>query len=119
MYKEVHTLNSMEVLAAGLSYGGFSESRQNRVNLDCNVDRFKSFYGILPTTVAPVLLDLRCDNPDITYKIAPMSMNWLFLYLTYPVLAGIWGYCKNFIGANVIGHAKKSKAMQEEDQISV
>lgn len=114
MYKEVHTLNGMEVLAAGLSYVGFSTARQKRVNLNCNVERFKSFYGIPPTTVAPVLLDLRADNPDLTYKLALMAMNWLFLYLPYPVLAGIWGYCEKFIGANVIGYAKKIQKLCEK-----
>lgn len=114
IYKEIHTLNGMEVLAAGLSYVGFSTARQKRVNLNCNVERFKSFYGIPPTTVAPVLLDLRADNPDLTYKLALMAMNWLFLYPTYPVLAGIWGYCEKFIGANVIGYAKKIQKLCEK-----
>mmetsp|Transcript_29704 Transcript_29704/g.50651 ORF Transcript_29704/g.50651 Transcript_29704/m.50651 type:complete len:114 (-) Transcript_29704:519-860(-) len=36
-----------------------------------------------------------------------MTMNWLYLYDTYPVLSGRWKYCEEYIGAKVIEYGKK------------
>ena len=113
-YKEVKTLSSLEVLGAGLSYVGFDKARQESVNHECNVERFKAHYGIPPPAVAPMLLDLRADNPDLVYKKTLMAMNWLFVYNTYPVMAGTWGYSENFIGRQVIEYTRKIQKLHKK-----
>ena len=106
IYHEVNALTDVNVLLAGLVYAGFNEKRQQRVNLERNIMRFKAFFGVPPTTVAALLNDLRDDNPNIIYKECLMTMNWLYCYETLPVLVGRWGYCENSIGTKVIKYAK-------------
>ena len=36
-----------------------------------------------------------------------MTMNWLFLYDTHPVLAGRWKYCEEYIGPKLWEYAEK------------
>ena len=77
-----------EILCYGLMYAGFDLQRQQRNNERRRIEWFKSFYGVEPTTVSPFFNDLRNAFPSINFKIALMTMQWLFLYPTYPVLSG-------------------------------
>lgn len=77
-----------DILYYGLLYAGFDLERQQRNNDKRRVDWFKSFYGVEPSTVSPIFDDLRNEYPDINFKVALMTMQWLFLYPTYPVLSG-------------------------------
>ena len=36
-----------------------------------------------------------------------MTLNWLTLYATYPVLSGRWGCCENYIGNTLIDYGMK------------
>ena len=43
------------ILFYGLLYTGFEPKVQQRNNVHCTIDRFKSLYSVEPTTVAPLL----------------------------------------------------------------
>jgi hypothetical protein len=101
-YPEILSLTTADVLSAGLLYAGFDRARQQRNNENRKIEWFKAFYGVEPTTVVPFFEDLRIDYPDISYKDALMTMNWLYLYDTYPVLSGRWKCCEEYIGSKVI-----------------
>ena len=76
-----HALTSTspdDVLFAGLLLAGFDAERQSRSGPNRNIDRFKSYYGVEPTTVSPILFDLKNEYPDIVLKDVLMTMNWLF-----------------------------------------
>jgi len=92
--------SSDELLCYGLRLVGFNESRQ-RVTKQKNILRFKSWYGVEPTTLLPIYNDVRKNHPDIDGKCFLMGMNWLTVYHVYPVMAGIWGYGEEFIGKKV------------------
>ena len=77
-----------DILCFGLLYAGFDLTRQRKNNEARRVEWFKSFYGVEPATVSPFFRDLRNKYPDINLKVALMTMQWLFLYPTYPVLSG-------------------------------
>lgn len=111
---EVNILTDVDVLSAGLAYAGFDAKRQQKVNLERNLTRFKAFFGVPPTTVVPLLSDLRCDNSQIIYKECLMTMNWLFCYETLPVLVGRWGYSENAIGTKVIRHARLMQTLKKK-----
>ena len=64
-------------------------------------------FMVLNTTVIPFFVDLRNAYPDIFYKDCLMTMKWLYLYDTYPVLSARWNYCKEYIGSKVIDYGKK------------
>lgn len=96
-----------DILFAGLFYAGFEPQRQRRNNLQRNTDRFEAFYGVEPSTILPILMDLKHYYPDITYKYCLICFNWLFCYETYPVLSGRWDYCEEKIGGIVIDYVKK------------
>ena len=100
-------LTHSTILEAGLAYAGFGKERQERNNNSRKVVWFKSFYGVEPTTILPFFLDIKAEYPDICYKDCLMTMNWLYLYDTYPVLSGRWKYCEEYIGAKVIEYGKK------------
>ncbi|KAL7533034.1 hypothetical protein ACHAXR_006065, partial [Thalassiosira sp. AJA248-18] len=101
------SITSDDILAAGLSYAGFDLDRQRRNNLDRKTDWFKAFYGVEQYTVAPFFADIKNAYPDIVYKDCLMTMNWLNLYETYPVLSGRWKYCEEYIGSKVLDYAEK------------
>jgi hypothetical protein len=61
IYKEVQIFTDIDILSAGLSYAGFDAKRQGRVNLTRNMKRYKQFFGVDPSTAAPLFRDLR-DN---------------------------------------------------------
>lgn len=95
-------VNPEDVLMVGLTYAGFDPSRLQRNNHGRKVRWFKSFYGVSPTTVAPYLQDMKDMYPRISFKDCLMTMNWLFLYDTYPVLSPRWKQCEEYIGDKVI-----------------
>lgn len=106
IYKEIHILTDVDILYIGLRYAGFEPTRQQNVNDETNIERFKSFYGVPPTTVAPFFKDLRDDNRCMVYKDCFMTMNWMFLYETYHVLSGRWKCCVEYIGSRLIQYCK-------------
>jgi len=57
-------------------------------------------------TVAAILDDLVEDHPELKYDYFFMTLNWLYLYETYPVLSGRWQYSENHIGRTVIPYGK-------------
>ena len=96
-----------DVLVAGLLYAGFEPSRLQRNNNERKIKWFKSFYGVAPTTVVPYFQDVKDMYPSINYKDCLMTMNWLFLYESYPVLTARWKYCEEYIGDKVIEYGMK------------
>lgn len=112
VHSEIHTVTDVDVLSVGLSYCGFDAKRQQRVNLDRNLRRFQSFFGIFPTTVAPILKDLKDANPNFVHKDSLMAMNWLYLYDTREVLSGRWGPHENEIGSRVIEYGKEIQKLK-------
>jgi hypothetical protein len=124
IYKEVSTLTDVDILKAGLPYAGFDTSRQVKVNLNQNMMRCKHFYGVHPSTTAPLFRDLRNKFPSFKYKDKLMTINWLFLNNTQSVLSGRWGYCEEYIGPTIKENAtmiqslksKKIKFVLEHDK---
>lgn len=91
-----------DILKAGLFYVGFDQNRQARNNLVRKNEWFKAFYGVEPTTIAPLFLEMKTVDASITCKKCLLTMNWLFLYDTYPVLSGRWNYSEEFIGRTLV-----------------
>ncbi len=81
-------LTFSNILVNRLVYAGFGLERQHKNNLGRKIDWFKSFYGVEPSTLLPCFTDLKDDYPDIYYKNCLLTMNWFYLYDTYPVLSG-------------------------------
>ncbi|KAL7528013.1 hypothetical protein ACHAXR_002230 [Thalassiosira sp. AJA248-18] len=110
----VSILTDVDVLSAGLSYSGFDVKRQKIVCLDQNRKRFKSFFGAPPTTLVPMMQDLKSNTPTIIYKHCLMALNWLYSYDTREVLSGRWGRCVNDIGRLVIQYAKMIQKLKDK-----
>ena len=53
------------------------------------------------------MADLRKEYPDIDYKDCFMTLNWLCLYDTYPVLSARWKCSEEYIGPKVIENGTK------------
>ena len=60
----------------GLCFVGFEVEVQKRNNLNRNIDRFRAFFGVEPTTVAPIFKDLKKEYPNTGFKYALMTLNW-------------------------------------------
>ncbi len=87
IYREVQVLTDVDILTVGLSYVGFDKNRQLKVNLARNMKRFKQFFGPDSTTIAPLLRDLRQSFPELKYKDALMTLNWLYINDKHSVLS--------------------------------
>ena len=72
---EIHLLTNTELLFVGLIYCGFDAHRQQRVNLDRRIRWFKSFFGAPPTTLCPMMTDLKDESPELVYKDCLMAYN--------------------------------------------
>ncbi|KAL7532717.1 hypothetical protein ACHAWF_009526, partial [Thalassiosira exigua] len=97
----------ISTLQNGLTFVGFDKERLERNNIKRKVDWFKAFYGVEPTTVEPFLADLKEEYPDTNFKDSLMTLNWLYLYDTYPVLSARWKQCEEYIGSKVIDYGNK------------
>ena len=113
-------LTASGILFYGLLCAGFDANRQKKVRLEQSIDRFKSFFGVPPTTILPFLSDLKNDNPEIKFRDCLITMNWFFLYDSYHVLAGRWSRCEDYIWTNGDEHWEEDgKAQVENNQITV
>ena len=90
------------IMEAGLFYAGFDATRQRRNTVSRKIDWFRAFYGVEPATVAPFFRDVKNEYPNIILKDFLMTMNWICLYETYPILSGRWKYCEEYIGSKVM-----------------
>ena len=91
-----------DIFQAGLEYAGFDHTRQAKNNERRKTTWFKAFYGVEPSTVAAVFEDVRSVSSCVTIKNLLMTMNWLFLYETYPVLSGRWKIAEETIAKQVV-----------------
>lgn len=83
-------------------YAGFDEHRQANNNDRRKLNWFKAFYGVEPEIIAAIFEEIRIIKKKAIAKVFLMTVNWLFLYDTYPVLSGRWKYSEDFIAENVI-----------------
>ena len=72
-------LTKKDLLSVGLTHAGFDHSRQNNVNDATNIERFKAFYGLEPTTLVPAFTDVKNKFPEATFHHLLITMNWLTL----------------------------------------
>ena len=114
IYKEVQIFTDIDILSAGLSYAGFDAKRQGRVNLTRNMKRYKQFFGVDPSTAAPLFRDLRDNFPSFRYKDGLMTLNWLWLNDKQSVLSGRWGCCEEYIGPTVKTYAKMIQSLKKK-----
>jgi hypothetical protein len=63
--------------------------------------RYKQFFGVDPSTPAPLFMDLRNKFSSFKYKDGLMMMNWLLMNNKQSVLSGRWGSCEEYIGPTV------------------
>lgn len=109
------TFEAGELLRHSLPVFGFSYERQDSVSQAENVLRFKEHFGVEPTTVAPVLNDLKKEYPD-DFKIrdALISLNWLKCYGTERTIAGPWMIgCLHWLRTTVKRYAKNIGSLKK------
>jgi hypothetical protein len=111
IYKEVHIFTDVDILVAGLFYAGFDTRRQEKNNIRRNMTRYKQFYGVNPSTAAPLFRDLRNEFPSFNYKDGLMTLNWLYLNDKQSVLSGRWKCSKETIGTTVKKYAKMIQSL--------
>jgi len=114
IYKEIQLLTDVDILFYGLGWAGFDPRRQGRVNLNRNMIRYKQFFGVDPSTAAPLFRDLRDKFPSFTYKDGLMTLNWLWLNDKQSVLSGRWGCCEEYIGPTVKTYAKMIQSLKQK-----
>ena len=77
--------------------------------------RYKQFFGVDPSTAAPLFRDLRNKYPSFKYKDGLMTLNcWLFLNDKQSVLSGRWGYCEEYIGPTVKEYATMIQSLKSK-----
>ena len=87
----------------GLYFVRFEAKVQKRDNLNQNIDRFKAFFGVEPTTVDPIVHDLTKEYHIIGFKYARMTLIWYYLYENVEIVP-IFDYCRHniYVGRSYI-----------------
>ena len=116
IYGDISTITAADLLFAGLTYVGFDKGRQS-VRDSENVERFREHYGTPPTTLAPLLNDLKDKFPEVKLKDALMCLNWLKCYDTERVLSARWRYGDLMHIRNTVKDIAKKIASMEKDVI--
>ncbi len=99
---DMSSILTADILTPGLLLAGFEPAALKRNSKERKNEWFKAFYGVPPSTVAPYLAALHDDNPGIDFKDCLMTLNWLFLYSSYPVLRGRWKRPEEYIAGKVV-----------------
>eukprot|EP00956_Cyclotella_meneghiniana_P006111 scaffold7957_cov68-Cyclotella_meneghiniana.AAC.2 len=90
-FKSVTTIEPKDLLYYSLPIFGYSHKRQAGVKKEENTLRFKEFFGVEPTTVAPVLNDLKEEYPEyFRVEYGLMTFHWFKCYGTERTIAGPW-----------------------------
>jgi hypothetical protein len=76
--------------------------------------RYKKFYGVDPSTTAPLFRDLRNKFPSFKYKDGLMTISCLFLNNKQSGMSGRWGYCEEYIGPTVKQYAKMIQSFKSK-----
>ena len=111
--KKFNTSTS-NILFVGLWYSGFNADRQMKSNLNRNMRRFLTFFGVGPRTIQALYTDLLVRNPSLMFKDLMMTMNWFKLYDQEPVLEGRWGFCSEYIGPKLKETGRMIQALLPE-----
>jgi len=74
----------------------------------------RSFFGVDPSTAAPLFRDLRDNFPSFRYKDGLMTLNWLWLNNKQSVLSGRWGCCEEYIDPTVKTYAKMIQSLKKK-----
>ena len=75
--RDMSSLNEEILLFDGLRFVGYDETSLKQVMVKENVERFKSFYGVAPSTLVPFLKDLNEAHQGIIYRDVMMTCNFL------------------------------------------
>jgi len=100
-------LTSTIILYDGLLFAGFDHKRLQKNNIRRKTEWLKAFYGAVQTTIGHCLVDLGEEYPNMNYRDCLMTLNWLTIYTTYPVLSARWGCCEKYIGNTLIDYRMK------------
>lgn len=95
-HRHQHLPTGQDIFKLGLSLVGFPDFRQ-RVSDDVNDRRFRAFFGIGPIAIAALFKDVSSISPSIDLAKLLMTINWLKLYDTEPVMSGRWGMSEQSI----------------------
>jgi hypothetical protein len=110
--KHKQILTEVDILVEGLLCAGFDLNRQKRVKIEKNLERFRAFYGVGPIATAKLMSDLKQKYGDINYRDCLMGMNWLKLYLTSPVMEGLWKKCDKNISKVVKEYVSRIQSLK-------
>ena len=110
----IRHITDVDVINGGLSFVGFTGIQIGKVCFNTNLKRFKRFFGPDPTTIAPILNDLREKHPSIAPKDAMMTFNWLWNKDNWVVLGKTWKHCDKVVGRRVWDMISKIAAMKKE-----
>eukprot|EP00985_Skeletonema_marinoi_P031639 scaffold37747_cov187-Skeletonema_marinoi.AAC.1 len=89
--RDISSLNEEILLFDGLRFVGYDETSLKQVMVEENVERFKSFYGVAPSSLVPFLKDLQDAHPTIIYRDVMMTCNFLKGESLKRCMEPLWG----------------------------
>ncbi len=104
--RDISSLTEKDLLYDGLRFVGYDETSMKQVKVDENVARFKSFYGVAPSTLLPFMKDLKNEHPNIDYRNVMMTCNFLKGDEVKRCMEPRWGRNKTYIGKTVRQYTK-------------
>ncbi len=111
IYKEVQILLTLIFFPLAFHMLDLTQN-EGRVNLARNMKRYKQFFGVDPSTAAPLFRDLRDNFPSFRYKDGLMTLNWLWLndkqYLRVKVRQDLMPRLVEVLGESTISSLDKT-----------
>ena len=105
-----------ELLHEGLSLCGFSESRQTRVKVERNEDRFRGNFGVSSLAISKLVTDLLDGNNIRGFNLRYffLTLFWLKAYPTYVQIEGPWNLLPETIGPKIKEYARCIQLLKEK-----
>ena len=104
--RDISSLTEKDLLFDGLRFVAYDETSIKQVNVKENVERFKSFYGVAPSTLLPFMKDLKESHPHMDYRNVMMTCNFLKGDEVKRCMEPRWGRNKTYIVRTVREYTK-------------
>lgn len=115
--KGVHVRNPLEMASLGLGILGLDIVGSEKTNRHL----FRAHYGIDPSGIFAIYLDLKNEYPDVSIDavILFIAMNWLKCYDTEHCMCSRWGLSEDTIRTKVREYVRKIQGLKSKKVVFI
>ena len=106
-------LTKDRVLECGLQFVNYNKNQQKRVNMDTNITRFRSHYGVGHEAIAAMIEDLPQQDNFVLYNLF-LVLSFFNNYNTEEVHASNWRVCPDKVKDCVKRYFKQKQSLKSK-----